>query len=39
MSPMPLHPGQAPSELALNRPGLTPLALAKAARIGSSTPV
>src|SRR5580704_2929483 len=36
---MPPQPGQAPSELALNSAGLTPLALAKALRIGSSSPV
>ena len=35
MTPAPLHTGQAPSELALNRAGLTPFALAKALRIGS----
>src|SRR6185436_16931426 len=39
MTPAPLQVGQAPSELALNRAGLTPLALANAARIGSSRPV
>src|SRR5918997_5697592 len=39
MTPLPLHTGQAPSELALNNDGLTPLALAKALRIGSSSPV
>src|SRR5699024_12290822 len=39
MTPAPLHAGQAPSEFALNREGLTPLALAKALRIGSSRPV
>ncbi len=39
MSPFPLQVGQAPSELALNRAGFTPLALAKAARMGSSRPV
>ena len=32
-------PGQAPSELALNRAALTPLAFANAVRIGSSSPV
>src|SRR6478609_5205005 len=37
--PLPLHVGQAPSELALNSAGLTPLALANAVRIGSSRPV
>ena len=31
--------GQAPAELALNRAALTPLALAKALRMGSSSPV
>src|SRR5690349_17870652 len=39
ITPAPLHAGQAPSELALNRAGLTPLALANALRIGSSSPV
>src|SRR3954468_3514103 len=39
MTPAPLQPGQAPSELELNSAGLTPLALAKALRIGSSSPV
>ncbi len=39
MTPAPLQVGQAPSELALNRAGLTPLTLAKALRIGSSSPV
>src|SRR5215208_2024659 len=39
MTPAPLHVGQAPSELALNRAGLTPLAFANALRIGSSSPV
>src|SRR3954465_6134803 len=39
MTPAPLHVGQAPSELALNSAGLTPLALANAVRIGSSRPV
>src|SRR5918997_5854447 len=39
MTPAPLQVGQAPSELALNRAGLTPLAFAKAVRIGSSSPV
>src|ERR1700674_5922612 len=39
MTPAPLQVGQAPSELALNRAGFTPLALAKALRIGSSKPV
>src|SRR5919106_6785620 len=39
MSPRPLHSGHAPSELALNSAGFTPLALAKALRIGSSNPV
>ena len=37
--PAPLQVGQAPSELALNRAGLTPLAFANALRIGSSRPV
>ena len=37
--PMPLQLGQAPSELALNRAALTPLALANALRMGSSSPV
>src|SRR5213080_3816431 len=39
MTPAPLQLGQAPSELALNNAGSTPLALAKAVRIGSSSPV
>src|SRR6478752_7840352 len=39
MTPAPLQVGQAPSELELNSAGLTPLALAKALRIGSSRPV
>src|SRR5580698_3785289 len=39
MTPTPLQLGQAPSELALNRAGLTPLAFAKAVRIGSRTPL
>ncbi len=39
MTPAPLQPGQAPSELALKSAGLTPLALANALRIGSSSPV
>src|ERR671937_12457 len=39
MTPTPLQFGQAPSELALNSAGLTPLALANALRIGSSSPV
>src|SRR5215208_3497161 len=39
MTPAPLHVGQAPAELALNRAGLTPLAFANAFRIGSSRPV
>src|ERR1043166_2723693 len=39
MTPAPLQLGQAPSELALNRAGLTPLAFANALRIGSSRPV
>src|ERR1017187_9346527 len=39
MTPTPLQVGQAPSELALNSAGFAPLALANAARIGSSSPV
>src|SRR6187397_991217 len=39
MTPAPLQAGQAPSEFALNSAGLTPLALANALRIGSSSPV
>src|ERR671919_1110677 len=39
MTPAPLQVGQAPSELELNSAGLTPLALANAFRIGSSSPV
>src|ERR687898_74040 len=39
MTPAPLQVGQAPSELALNRAGFTPLALANPLRIGSSSPV
>ncbi len=39
MTPAPLQVGQAPSELALNSAGFTPLALAKALRTGSSRPV
>src|ERR687898_3029542 len=39
MTPDPLQVGQAPSELALNRAGFTPFALANALRIGSSKPV
>src|SRR6187200_2147814 len=39
MTPAPLQAGQAPSELALNREGFTPLAFANALRIGSSSPV
>src|SRR5918911_3657588 len=39
MTPAPLQVGQAPSALALNRAGLTPLAFANAVRIGSSSPV
>src|SRR5512140_3936509 len=39
MTPAPLHVGQAPSELALNRAGFTPWALANAVRMGSSSPV
>src|SRR3954467_11941497 len=36
MTPVPLQLGQAPSELALNSAGFTPLAFANALRIGSS---
>ena len=39
MTPLPLQVGQAPSEFELNSAGLTPLAFAKAFRIGSSSPV
>src|SRR5262245_26368592 len=39
ITPAPLQVGQAPSELALNRAGLTPFAFANALRIGSSRPV
>src|ERR671911_2915264 len=39
MTPAPLQVGQAPSELALNNAGFTPLAFANALRIGSSSPV
>src|SRR3954464_2953067 len=39
MTPAPLQVGQAPSELSLNSAGFTPLAFAKALRIGSSSPV
>src|SRR5689334_23943941 len=39
MTPAPLQVGQAPSELALNRAGLTPFSFANALRIGSSSPV
>src|SRR6201991_1768488 len=39
MTPAPLQVGQAPSELALNSAGFTPLAFAKALRIGSSSPL
>src|SRR3989337_1897418 len=39
MTPAPLEVGQAPSELALNSAGFTPLAFANALRIGSSSPV
>src|SRR6266508_2997839 len=39
MTPLPLHAGQAPAELALNSAGFTPLAFANAVRIGSSSPV
>src|ERR1700748_3849642 len=37
MTPAPLQLGQAPSELALNSAGLTPLTFANALRIGSSS--
>src|SRR5436190_18362081 len=39
MTPAPLQAGQAPSEFELNSAGFTPLALANALRIGSSSPV
>src|SRR5918994_720340 len=39
MTPAPLQVGHAPSELELNSAGFTPLALANALRIGSSSPV
>src|SRR5438309_2460023 len=39
MTPLPLHVGQAPSELAEKSAGFTPLAFANAVRIGSSSPV
>src|SRR3546814_14427464 len=39
MTPAPLQVGQAPAELALKSAGFTPLAFAKALRIGSSSPV
>src|SRR2546423_10993984 len=39
MTPAPLQFGQAPSELALNSAGFTPLAFANALRIGSRSPV
>src|SRR6058998_2942587 len=39
MTPAPLQVGHAPSELALNSAGFTPLAFANALRIGSSSPV
>src|ERR671914_2689627 len=39
MTPAPLQAGHAPSELALNSAGFTPLAFANALRIGSSSPV
>src|SRR5450755_457908 len=39
MTPAPLQLGQAPSELALNSAGFTPLEVANALRIGSSSPV
>src|SRR3982074_2868167 len=39
MTAAPLQLGQAPSELALNSAGFTPLAFANALRIGSSSPL
>src|SRR3954451_20219337 len=39
MTPAPLQFGHAPSELALKSAGFTPLAFAKAVRIGSRSPV
>src|SRR5918999_2742873 len=39
MTPLPLHVGQAPSELAEKSAGLTPLAFANALRMGSRSPV
>src|SRR5687768_12858178 len=39
MTPAPLQVGHAPSELELKSAGFTPLALANALRIGSSSPV
>src|SRR3954454_1601291 len=39
ITPAPLQAGHAPSELALNSAGFTPLAFANALRIGSSSPV
>src|SRR5947207_15282924 len=39
MTPLPLHVGQAPAELAEKSAGFTPLAFANALRIGSSSPV
>src|SRR5688500_10335857 len=39
MTPAPLQVGQAPSELALNSAGFTPLAFANALRMGSSRSV
>src|SRR4030081_3913438 len=39
MTPAPLQLGQAPSELARNNAGFTPLAFANALRIGSSSPL
>src|SRR5678815_5425207 len=39
MTPAPLQLGHAPSELALNSAGFTPLAFANALRIGSRSPV
>ena len=39
MTPRPLHSGHAPAEFALNSAGFTPLAEAKAFRMGSRMPV
>src|SRR3990170_1940532 len=39
MTPAPLQLGQAPSELALNSAGFTPLAFANALRIGAGSPL